>query len=91
MTTEHERGEAARAKAWRESHGLTQAQLSPMIGYSQSAIAWFEVGLTPPRTYKGKKTPERKGRKIHPTVWLRYKAACAGIDGWLKHKRRFDW
>jgi hypothetical protein len=86
VTTEHER-----ARGWRESRGLTQAQLAPLIGYSQSAITWFEAGKTPPRTYKGKRSPERKGRVIHPTVWLRYKAACAGLDAWLKTKRRFDW
>jgi hypothetical protein len=84
--SEHER-----AKAWREHHQLSQTQLGELVGYSQSAITWFEAGLTPPRTYHGKKSPERKGRKIHPTVWLRYKAACAGIDAWLRDKRRFDW
>ncbi len=80
-----------KAREWREQHELSQSQLGQMIGYSQSSIAWFETGLTPPRTYQGKKSPERKGRKIHPTVWLRYKAACAGADAWLRHKRRFDW
>lgn len=84
--TEHQK-----AKAWRERHDLSPAELSPLIGYSVSSIYWLEEGKTPPRTYKGKRSPERKGRAIHPTVWLRYKAACAGIDAWLKDKRRFDW
>jgi predicted transcriptional regulator len=86
VTTEHEK-----AKAWREAHGLSLAELSPLIGYSTAALYWFEAGKTPPRTYKGKRSPSRKGRVINPTVWLRYKAACAGIDAWLKDKRRFDW
>lgn len=84
--TEHER-----ARRWREAHGLSSAELSPLIGYSTSSIYWFETGKTPPRTYQGKRSPERQGRKIDATVWLRYKAACAGIDAWLKDKRRFDW
>ena len=86
MTPEH-----TRARAWREAHNLSRAELAPLIGYSVGSISWFELGMTPPRTYKGKRSPARKGRVIAPEVWLRYKAACAGIDGWLKHKRRFDW
>jgi hypothetical protein len=83
--------ESEKAREWRERHGLSPAELSPLIGYSVSAIYWLEVGKTPPRTYKGKKSPERKGRTIHPTVWLRYKAACAGLHAFLVDKRRFDW
>ncbi len=83
--------EHQRARCWREAHNLSPAQLGAIVGYSPASIFWFESGQTPPRTYKGKKSPERKGRKIHPTVWLRYKAACAGADAWLRHKRRFDW
>lgn len=84
--TEHQK-----AKQWREAHGLSPRDLAGLVGYSTASIFWFEAGQTPPRTYKGKRTPARKGRQIHPTVWLRYKAACAGIDAWLKDKRRFDW
>lgn len=83
MATEH-----TKARAWREQHQLTPRQLADLIGYSVSAIYWFENGRTPPRTFKN---PKRKGRAIDPTVWLRYKAACAGIDAWLSDKRRFDW
>jgi hypothetical protein len=88
MTTEHQK-----AKAWREAHNLSPAQLSPLIGYSVSSIYWMEEGKTPPRTYaRGKRgKPPIADRKIRSTVWLRYKAACAGIDAWLKDKRRFDW
>jgi hypothetical protein len=84
--TEHER-----ARLWRTRHGLSPAELSPLIGYSVSAIYWFEEGKTPPRTYKGKRSPARKGRVIAPEVWLRYKAACAGLNAFLVDKRRFDW
>ena len=84
-------GEHVKAKAWREAHNLSPQELGALIGYSMSAIYWFEEGKTPPRTYKGKRSPERKGRTIAPEVWLRYKAACAGIDAWLCDKRRFDW
>jgi predicted transcriptional regulator len=86
MTTEHQK-----ARLWREAHNLSLKDLAPLIGYSTASIYWFEAGQTPPRTYKGKRSPERKGRAIAPEVWLRYKAACAGIDAWLKDKRRFDW
>lgn len=84
--TEHQK-----ARLWRESHKLSPAMLSQLIGYSPASIYWFEEGKTPPRTYKGARSPERKGRKIHWAVWMRYKAACAGIDAWLQDKRRFDW
>jgi hypothetical protein len=83
--------ENEKAKAWREAHSLSVAELGAMIGYSSASIWFFEAGKTPPRTYKGRRTPERKGRAIHPKVWLRYKAACAGIDAYLVDKRRFDW
>jgi predicted transcriptional regulator len=83
--------EHMQARAWREAHNLSLAELAPLIGYSISSIYWFEAGKTPPRTYKGKRSPERNGRAIAPEVWLRYKAACAGIDAYLVDKRRFDW
>jgi|HubBroStandDraft_2_1064218.scaffolds.fasta_scaffold00003_9 DNA-binding XRE family transcriptional regulator len=80
--------EHVRAKDWREAIPLTRDELGRLIGYSAQSIQLFELGHTPPRNFVNAK---RKDRKIEPKVWLRYKAACAGIDAWLKHKRRFDW
>jgi DNA-binding XRE family transcriptional regulator len=72
MTSEY-----TKAREWREAHNLSPEELGKLIGYSVSAIYWFEAGRTPPRTFKN---ANRKNRSIDPTVWLRYKAACAGID-----------
>lgn len=73
-----------RARAWRESLELTQAQLGEKIGYARETVWWFERGATPPNRGNG------ASGKIKPWVWLRYKMACAGyaasIGGSL-----FDW
>jgi len=68
--------EHVRAKAWRESRGLTRAALGAMIGYSESAIVNFEAGRH-----------RQTGQPINPMQMLRYKMACAAVASGLT----FDW
>lgn len=63
--------EYTRARAWRESLGLTQQALGHAVGYSRESIVWFERGQTPPSRGKAAGT-------IAPWIWQRYKMACAG-------------
>jgi predicted transcriptional regulator len=76
--------EHAKARRWRERLGLSMAELARLTGYSPAAICWFEQGITPPRTFKNAK---RKGRAIHPQVWLRYKRACHSVST----REKFEW
>lgn len=72
-----------RARAWRERHGLTQAQLAELTGYSPKSVYWFEQGVTPPL---------RNGsdRSIREWVWQRWKMACAGAERKIKGEP-FNW
>ena len=59
--------EAARAKFWRKSAGLTRKQLGEQIGYSVQAIALFEQGY------------DHQGKPIGQRAWTRYRMCCAGM------------
>jgi transcriptional regulator with XRE-family HTH domain len=84
VTPEHEK-----ARAWRESRGLTTKRLAELSGYSECAIFWFEKGETPPmRNAKG---GHAKDRRHKPWVWARYKAACSGVDRLLRTGKAFEW
>ena len=77
--------EGAAARAWRNRHRLTPAELGELVGYSQEAIYAFERAERP--------AGRRGDRAIRPWVWLRYKRACAGVDAQLRQRDRkaFDW
>lgn len=81
--TEHQK-----ARAWRESRGLTQRQLADLTGYSEPAIWWFEKGLTPPKRLA--KSGSRD-RSIAPWVMQRYRLACSGVDRLLRSGKPFEW
>lgn len=76
--------EHEQARAWRERMGLTQTELGKLTGYSLEAVFWFEQGCKPPLRNK-------RRRAITPTVWHRYKMACAGAAQALKSKRNWAW
>lgn len=78
--------EFARARGWRESLGLDQAELGEQIGYSRMSVYWFEEGKTPPSAGE-----PNKDRKIKPWVFHRYKLACAGFAAQLASRKKFDW
>lgn len=81
--------EHERAKRWRESHGLSLAQLADLTGYTEISLRWFEKGQTPPmRNAKGGHAADRR---IKPWVWKRFKNACAGVDNRLKTGKSFEW
>ena len=65
----------------------TELQKMPQTEERELAKMYVEKGLTPERTYPGKK---KQGRDIDAKVWLRYKAACAGLDAYLSG-RKFNW
>ena len=73
------------AKAWRERHGLTQAKLAELTGYSREAVCWAESGRCPP----GRRQKEKA--KIQEWVWQRYKNCCAAVDNQLKTGKKFHW
>ena len=73
------------ARAWREKHKLTRADLATKIGYAPETIYWMERGETPPGR-AGKKKPQ----PVKPWVWLRYQRACQGLDADLKGIK-FNW
>lgn len=73
-----------KARAWRLSLNLTQAQLGAKLGYSKESICWFEAGRTPPS--RGSET-----REIKDWVWRRYELSCAGLSAELEYGERFDW
>ena len=83
MTTKHE---AAQARRWRESLGLTRARLSELTGYSPLSIQWFELGRTPPG--RGKTANDHK---IKDHIWRRYKLTCAAVHVSLLSGRDFRW
>lgn len=72
MTSEH-----ARARAWRESLGLTRKELASLTGFSEGSILDFEGGPT-----------RRDGRPIDTASWQRYRLVCAAI---AHGHRSFDW
>ncbi len=74
-----------RARAWREGHGLTRAQLAERTGWSPEAIYWFEEGHKPPRP------GQRTYYEIEDWVFMRYRLACAGVEHELKTGRVFNW
>lgn len=83
--------EHEKAKRWRESLGLTRAELGERLGYSAESLYWYERGETPQRTYKGKL---KHDRRVDPWVWTRYKMACNGLDAEIYGRRKgfvFDW
>ena len=81
--------EAEKARAWREKHKLSKAQLAELTGYCYEAINSFEKGATPARTWKsGKKAAPP--RAINPYVWQRFKLCCAGVEAQLKGNE-FNW
>lgn len=82
--------EFARARRWRESLDLDQAELGEQIGYSRMSVYWFEKGKTPPVKNAKYKRPVHD-RKINPWVWHRYKLACAGFAAQLASRKKFDW
>ncbi len=81
--------EHERARQWREARGLTQQQLADLTGYSQSALSWFERGLTPPDRLA--KSGNAKDRSIDPFVWQRFRLICSGVDRQLRSGKEFDW
>ena len=78
--------EHEKVKAWRERHKLSLAALADLSGYSESALSWFERGLTPTRP--GKKP---KNREITWFVWHRYKMVMAAVEQELNTGRKFEW
>lgn len=80
MTPEHEK-----ARAWRESHGLSLDELSELTGYSKAALYWLERGVM---------APGQKGanpREMNPYSWIRYKNICQAVDLQLRRRLKFDW
>lgn len=77
--------EFAGAREWRESHNLTPRQLGDLLGWSVTAIWFFENGATP-----AAKNPAHD-RSIKWYTWLRYRRACQGLDAELRTRRKFEW
>lgn len=77
--------EHLKAKAWRESLGLSRQRLADLTGYSRESIYWYEKGAQPPtkREGGGKPTPE----------WIaqRYKLTCAGVARQIETGKNFNW
>lgn len=78
--------EFERARRWRESLGLSQAELGEQLGYSQMSVYWFEAGKMPP--IRGKPNADRRQK---PWVWQRYKLACAGLASQISTRKKFSW
>ncbi len=81
--------EAAAARAWRESRGLTVAQLSELTGYAVETHYWMERGCTPPN--RNSKGGHARDRAIKSYVWQRYRNVCAGVDRVLQAGREWNW
>ncbi len=75
--------EFEQARAWRQSHNLSQKKLGELLGYSIEAICWFEKGMVPPNRGDG-------DRRIKPHIWQRYKLACSGLDMEL-NEGKWNW
>ena len=82
--TEHEK-----ARQWRESRGLSLAELATLTGYSEVSLRWLEKGQTPPLRLA--KSGQEHDRTISPYVWHRFRMACAGVDRQLKTGKEFRW
>lgn len=85
--TEHQK-----ARAWRESLGLSAEQLAEQIGYTRMSIYWFERGETPPN--RNAKSGNAADREIKPWVLLRYRRACGDLDAQLRGRKKgkeFAW
>ena len=63
---------ALKAKAWRESRGLSRPKLAALTGYSIKSVYNFEAGR-----YTGKPGADAL---IPPRAWRAYALACADID-----------
>lgn len=59
--------ECRKAKAFRESLGLTLTELGDLTGYGRQACHLFERGLN------------SSGRPHDPAAWHRYKMACLAL------------
>ena len=70
-----------KARAWREKHKLTLAELSELTGYSVIAIRKFEAGHR----------NASKGEQHSEWVMHRFRMACAGAERQLKTGRAFEW
>lgn len=66
------------ARAWRESHKLTQREVGELTGYSRATINYFESGRYP-------------NGPIPDANWRTYRAACAAVDITLRFGRHFNW
>lgn len=69
------RAEGEKARAWRERQDLSRPALGDMVGYSPSAVLYFERGFG------------RNGKPVSPRSFLTYKLACAAVASQLA----FDW
>lgn len=81
-----------KAKAWRETLGLTPEQLAEKIGYTRMSIYWFERGETPPN--RNAKSGNGNDRTHKPWVWMRYKRACGDYDAEINGRKKgekFKW
>ena len=77
--------EHAKARAWRESLGLSRRQLADLTGLSDQAIMWYEKGVQPPTKREG-------GGKATPWwIWQRYKRACHSVAVELQRGEKFEW
>jgi transcriptional regulator with XRE-family HTH domain len=66
------------AKAWRERHKLSVAELANLTGYSPEAIYTFERGSR----YDGKHSE---------WALYRYRMACAAAEQQVKTGKVFEW
>lgn len=75
------------AKAWRIRRNLTMQELSDQIGYSLSAVSWFERGEVPPLE------PGRKPKPVSPRAWMRYRLLCELVERRLRtpQMKEFTW
>ena len=60
--------ESQKAKAWRESLGLTQAELAGLTNYSKESIFLLERGQN------------SLGKPHNEHAWRRYKLACLAVS-----------
>lgn len=67
------------AREWRDSIGISRADLADRIGYPARSIQEFEEGKRAGKTPDG----ETKGA-ISDAHWLRYAMACAAFENNLK-------
>jgi DNA-binding XRE family transcriptional regulator len=84
--TEIDPHELVKAKAWRFRRNLTQGELAYEIGYSVSAVSYFERGVMPPRA------GETVSRPMGARAWRRYRMLCELVELRLRLGRQpFDW